>query len=125
MPGITFNSHDEYIDAFPEPVAGILQKMRKAIKQAAPKAEEMISYNMPAVKQHSVLVWYAAAKAHIGFYPKPEAIMAFKDKLKNYKTSKGAIQFPLDKPMPLSLIKEIVKYRLAEDAEQAKAKKKK
>jgi uncharacterized protein YdhG (YjbR/CyaY superfamily) len=97
----------------------LLEKLRKAIKQAAPKAEEVISYNMPAFKLNGMLVFYAAFKEHIGFYPTASPIKVFKEALTPYKTSKGAIQFPLDKPLPLSLVKEIVKYRIQENEEKA------
>jgi len=85
-----------------------------------PDSDEVISYQMPAFKQGSVLVRYAAFKNHIGFYPKTSAIVEFKDKLMQYKTSKGAIQFPYDKPLPLSLIKEIVVYRTNETLQKSK-----
>jgi uncharacterized protein YdhG (YjbR/CyaY superfamily) len=114
-----FTTVDDYISAAPENKRILLEKMRKAIKQAAPKAEEVISYNMPAVKLNGVLVYYAAFKEHIGFFPTSNPIKVFKEKLTAYKTSKGAIQFPLDKSLPLSLVKEIVKFRVQEDRERA------
>lgn len=120
-----FKSVDEYIATIPENVKPALEQLRKAIRQAAPKAEEVISYNMPAYKQNSVLVYFAAAKEHIGFYPTSSPIVAFKDALAAYKTSKGAIQFPIEKSIPLKLVKDIVKYRIAEDAAKAEAKAKK
>jgi uncharacterized protein YdhG (YjbR/CyaY superfamily) len=126
--GIKFKTVDEYIATFEQPVKGFLQEMRKAVKKAAPKAEEVISYNMPAIKANKVLVYYAGYKQHIGFYPLPSSLQAFKKELAAYKSSKGAVQFPLDAPLPLKLIGMMVKYRLAEDAEQkeqAKVKKKK
>lgn len=122
-----YTTVDEYIASFPPDVQALLNEMRTLVTQAAPKATEVISYNMPAIKQNSVLVYYAAAKEHIGFYPTASPIIAFADALGKYKTSKGAIQFPTDKPIPKKLVKDIVKYRLAEDAEKAanKAAKKK
>lgn len=120
-----FTTVDEYLDTVPEHVKEILEKLRTAIKQAAPAAEEIISYNMPAYKQHGVLVYFAANKGHIGFYPTGLPIVAFKDQLAKYNTSKGAIQFPIDKPLPITLVKNIVKFRLSEDREKATAKKKK
>ncbi len=120
-----FATVDEYLSSVPENVRDILEKLRKLIRQAAPKAQEVISYNMPAYKQNGVLVYFAAAKEHIGFYPTGTPIVAFKDELAKYKTSKGAIQFPLDKPLPATLIKDIVKFRMAEDEEAAAKKKKK
>lgn len=96
--------------------------MREAIREAAPQAEEMISYNMPAVKLNGVLVWYAAYKEHIGFYPTPPAIHTFAHDLVKYKTSKGAIQFPIEKPIPTTLVKKIVKFRIKQNLEKAKTK---
>jgi len=125
MEGTKYETVEEYISSFPADIQDILKELHATIKKAAPKAEEVISYNMPAFKQHKVLVYYAANKEHIGFYPTPNPIIAFKEELAKYKTSKGAIQFPIDKPIPKTLVKKIVQYRLAEDAERAKAKKKK
>lgn len=109
---------DDYHKTFPRNVQDKLKQLRKAIMQAAPKAQETISYGMPAFKQHKVLVYYAAYKAHIGFYPTPNAIIAFQTELSKFKTSKGAIQFPLDVPLPISLIKKLVKFRVQEDAQK-------
>jgi len=108
-------SIDEYIDPFPKEIAAKLIQIRQAIRQAAPKAAEVISYGMPAFKQNRVLVYFAAARKHIGFYPTSGPIEVFKTDLKSYSTSKGAIQFPLEKALPIALIKKIVRYRLAED----------
>jgi uncharacterized protein YdhG (YjbR/CyaY superfamily) len=105
---------DEYIADFPGKIQTILQEIRKAIHEVAPEAKEGVSYNMPAFKQNEVLVWFAAFKNHIGFFPKSTAIEAFKERLTPYKTSKGTIQFPLDQPIPLLLIKEMVRYRIKE-----------
>lgn len=118
-----FKTVDEYLSAFPVTTQKLLQEVRQAIKKAAPKAEEMISYNMPAFKFHGALVYYAAYKNHIGFYPTSSGIRVFKEELKNYKTSKGAIQFPVDKPIPLNLISRIVKFRTKENLEKELAKK--
>jgi uncharacterized protein YdhG (YjbR/CyaY superfamily) len=114
---------DEYIKSFPGETQKILEQMRSTIRKAAPKAEEVISYAMPAFKQNSVLVYFAAYKTHIGFYPTPSGIEAFKDELSKYKSSKGAVQFPIDKPLPLALITKIVKFRAAKDMENIKHKK--
>lgn len=108
-------SIDEYIDPFPAEIAAKLVQMRRAIRQAAPKATEVISYGMPAFKQNRVLVYFAAAKKHLGFYPTSGPIEIFKKDLKSYNTSKGAVQFPLEKALPIALIKKIVRYRQAED----------
>lgn len=110
-----YKTIDDYIADQPDEKKAVLQQFRKIIKSAAPQAEEVISYAMPAFKYYSVLVYFAASKKHYGFYPTAKPIEVFKDKLKPYKTSKGAIQFPVDKPLPEKLITEIVKYRLKED----------
>lgn len=121
----TFVSVDEYINAQEENVRAILEEIRLTIKKAAPKADEIISYGMPAYKQNGVLVYFAACKNHIGFYPTGKGVAEFEDVLTNYKTSKGAIQFPLDKKMPLSLISKIVKFRVKQNEVKAAVKKKK
>lgn len=118
-----YSNIDEYHAAFAEPQRSMLDRVRAIIHAAAPEAEEVISYNMPAFRQEKVLVYYAGYAHHIGFYPTSEPIIAFADKIAKYKTSKGAIQFPLDKPLPVSLIKEIVKYRIRQVKESAAAKK--
>ena len=110
-----FKNVDEYIATFPKEVQSILQEMRKVIKDAAPEAEEVISYQMPAFKLNGVLVWFAAFKKHIGFFPKVSAIEVFSKELTGYKISKGTIRFPLDKPIPFDLVKRIVKYRIKEN----------
>ena len=118
-----YSNTDEYISSFPE-LSDKLEQMRAIIKQAAPNAKEVISYNMPAIRQHGILVYYAANKNHIGLYPTASGISVFQEELSDYKTSKGAIQFPHNKPLPVNLIKRIVKYRAQEDREKAEAKKK-
>ncbi len=119
---MTIHSIEDYHSEQTEAVQVKLEQLRKAIKQAAPKATETISYGMPAFKQNKVLVYYAAYKAHIGFYPTPNAIVAFNAELTKYKTSKGAIQFPINDPLPLALIKKMVKFRLEEDMQTASPK---
>lgn len=114
---------DDYIVAFTEDKRKLLEQMRTIIKKAAPKATEVISYGMPAFKQHGVLVYFAAGKNHIGFYPTGEPIKHFKEELAVYKTSKGAVQFPLDKPLPVALITKMVKFRIEQDREHAAMKK--
>lgn len=111
----SFSSIDEYVATFPKDVQSILQEVRQAIREAAPEAEEGISYQMPIFKLNGDLVWFAAFKDHIGFFPRASAIEAFKDKLSAYEISKGTIKFALNKPMPLDLIKEIVKFRVKEN----------
>lgn len=107
-----YKTIDEYIATFPPNIQTLLQQIRATIHKAAPEAEETISYNMPAFKQNGVLVYFAAFKNHIGFFPTAQGVEAFKDKLAAYKTSKGTIQFPLDQPLPLELIDEIVRLRV-------------
>ena len=121
----SFETIDDYIKTFPNDTQKILQKIRKTIKKAAPDSKEVISYQMPAFKQNSVLVYFAAFNNHIGFFPTSKPIEIFKDKLTAYKTSKGTIQFPLDKKIPLDLITEITKFRLKEDLEKSEIKTKK
>jgi len=113
---------DDYISTFPEKTQVLLQQLRTEILKTAPKAEEVISYGMPGFKLNGLLVWFAGYKNHIGFYPKPEAIVVFKKDLAAYKTSKGAIQFPIDEPLPLALIKKIVKFRIEENLKPKKSK---
>ena len=110
-----FQSIDEYIAQFPADVQGKLIEFRRVIIEAAPDATEKITYEMPTFFLHKNLVRFAAFKNHIGFYPAPSGIEAFKDELTAYKTSKGAIQFPIDKPLPLDLIARITAFRVAEN----------
>ncbi len=105
---------DEYISSFPEDIQAILEKLRETIRETVPDAEETISYQMPAFKLGKVLVYFAAYKNHIGFYPTPSGIEAFKTELSGYETSKGAIRFPIDKPLPYDLVKKIVEFRAKE-----------
>jgi len=119
---IPFKTIDEYILQFPPEVQEILQTLRKVIKDAAPDAEEKIGYQMPTFFLNGNLVHYAAHKNHIGFYPTPSGIDAFKNELSEYKGAKGSVQFPIEKPLPYELISEIVKFRVAENIKQAKGK---
>lgn len=106
---------DDYISTFPPDVQRVLQEMRQAIKESAPDAEEVISYRLPAFRQNGILVWFGAFKDHIGIFPKASGIEAFRDRLAGYEVSKGTIRFPLNKPIPLGLVKEIVKFRAKEN----------
>ena len=108
-------SIDEYIRGHSREVQQLLQSMRQTIKQAAPKAEETISYKVPAFRLNGMLVWFAAFKNHIGFYPGAEAMKVFKDELSAYKGAKGSVQFPFDKPLPLALVGRIVRFRVNEN----------
>jgi uncharacterized protein YdhG (YjbR/CyaY superfamily) len=118
--GSQYKTIDEYIQTFPENIQAILEKMRQTIRKTAPESAETISYGMPAFKLHSILVYFAAAKNHIGFYPTASPIVAFKKELSSYKTSKGAIQFPLDRPIPYDLVEKIVKFRVKENSAKKK-----
>ncbi|MDP5229845.1 MAG: DUF1801 domain-containing protein [Cellulophaga sp.] len=106
---------DEYIANFSSEVQLVLQLLRRAIKEAVPDAMETISYKMPAFKFHGILVYYAAYKKHIGFYALPTAHTKFQKELSSYKIGKGSVQFPLDKPLPLALIKKMVIFRAEEN----------
>jgi uncharacterized protein YdhG (YjbR/CyaY superfamily) len=116
---------DEYIEACPPDVQMIMEKIRSTIKKAAPEAEETISYRMPTFTLEGNLVHFAAFTNHIGFYPVPTGIEAFKKELSVYKQGRGSVQFPLDKPIPFGLISRIVKFRVRENLKRAKAKGKK
>jgi len=116
---------DHYISLFPEEVQERLEQLRQTIKAAAPLALEVISYSMPAYKLNGMLLYFAAHKNHIGLYPMASGIEAFKDQLTKFETSKGTVQFPNDKPLPVSLIKKIVKYRYQENINKVKIKPKK
>lgn len=105
----------DYIRSSPAATQPLLKQMRKSIQAAAPKAEETIKYGMPTYVLGKNLVHFAAMKNHIGFYPAPSAIVKFKKELTAFVTSKGAIQFPMDKPLPLTLITKIVKFRVKEN----------
>jgi uncharacterized protein YdhG (YjbR/CyaY superfamily) len=116
---------DEYIAAYPPDVQAKLEKIRVTIRKAAPQAEETLSYGVPTFKLGGNLVSFGAAKKHIGFYPTPSAIEAFKAELAAYASAKGSVQFPLDKPVPLGLISKMVKFRVKESLQRAAAKAKK
>ena len=112
---------DEYLSAVPEPARATLKKMRAAIRSAVPReATETISYGMPAFKHNGVLVWFAAFKDHCSFFPTAAVIEAFKEELKGYPTSKGTIQFPIDKPLPAAMVKKLVKARVAQNESKKK-----
>ena len=106
---------EEYLAMQPESMRPLLEKLWQTILKAAPKAEEVISYQMPAFKYHGPLVYFALFKKHIGFFPTSTPIPAFKKELTNYKCSKGTIQFPLDQPIPWSLVSKIVKFKVKEN----------
>lgn len=124
-PKATYKDIDSYIKLQPKDVQVILEKVREAISKAAPEAEETINYGIPTFTLNGNLVHFAAYKSHIGFYPTPSAIEAFKKELSVYEGAKGSVQFPLDKAMPLTLISKIVKYRVIENLAKVAAKTKK
>ena len=111
----------EYIERFPPATRAALEGLRDAIRKEATGAEERISYGMPAFYLNGVLVYFAAFKKHIGFYPTSSGVAAFADSLAGYETSKGAIRFPLGEALPLDLIRSIVRYRARENAEKTAA----
>lgn len=116
---------DSYISSFPADVQSVLERVRKTISNAAPEAEEVISYRMPAFRQHGILVYFAAWQKHVGLYPPISGDKALEKAVARYAGPKGNLQFPLDEPMPLDLIKRIVKLRVKQDSEKATAKRKK
>ena len=116
----SINTIDAYIDNFPEEIQKILQLVRTTIKTAAPDAREKISYAIPTFELNGNLVHFAAFKNHIGFYPAPTGMVEFQKEFSAYKTGKGSIQFPIDQPMPLSLISKIVQFRVIENLQKAK-----
>jgi uncharacterized protein YdhG (YjbR/CyaY superfamily) len=115
-----YKTIDEYIAASPEDIQATLQKLRRVIQAAAPEAQEVISYSMPAFKQNGILVYFAAFKKHIGFFPTSSGVSAFKKELAAYETSKGTVRFPLDKPIPYELVARIVKFRVRENPSKKK-----
>jgi len=117
---LKFKNINDYISLFPKDVQANLKSLRETISKAAPDAEEAISYQMPTFKLNGNLVHFAAYKNHIGFYPTPSGIEAFKKELLKYKSSKGAVQFPIDEKLPLGLVSKIVKYRVKENLAKKK-----
>ncbi len=116
---------DEYIALFPKDVQAILEKIRATIKKSAPTAQETINYQIPTFTINGNLVHFAAFKSHIGFYPTPSGVEKFKEELSIYEGAKGSVKFPLDKPIPYTLIGKIVKFRVKETLEKAEAKSRK
>ena len=115
-----YTNIDEYVSSFPTDIQKILQNLRQVIHAAAPEAQEVISYSMPAFKLNGILVYFAAFKDHIGFFPTSSGVSAFSKELAPYDTSKGTIRFPLDEPIPVNLIKKIVKFRAQENRNKKK-----
>jgi uncharacterized protein YdhG (YjbR/CyaY superfamily) len=115
-----YKTIDEYVNAAAKEVQPVLQELRQVIHEAAPAAQEVISYNMPAFKQNGVLVYFAAFKNHIGFFPTSSGVAAFTKELSSYDTSKGTVRFPLDEAIPYDLVAKIVKFRVQENLEKKK-----
>lgn len=113
-----FQSIDEYIDTFPEEVQNILQKISETIQQTAPDAKEVISYQMPTFRLHGILVYFAAFKHYVSFFPTPSVIKAFKEELSPCETSKGTVKFSIGKPVPFELIERIVEFRVKENLQK-------
>jgi len=118
-----FKTIDEYLNTFPEDVRTILNELRQTIREAAPEAEETINYQIPTFTLHGNLVHFAAFQNHVGFYPTPSGMEAFKKELAPYKGAKGSVQFPIDQPLPLALIRKIVEYRVKENVDRKQKKK--
>lgn len=117
-----FLTTDDYISAQPEHVRAGLKQIRHIVKKVVPDAEETISYQMPAFRFHGILLYYAAFKNHFSIFPKTNVILAFRDKLEGYVVTKGTIHFPFDKPLPVKLITEIVKFRVKENLDKKQMK---
>jgi uncharacterized protein YdhG (YjbR/CyaY superfamily) len=115
-----FKTIDEYIKTFPENVQRILEKIRKTIQNTAPEDVETISYQISTFELNGALVYFAAFKNHIGFYPTSSGIKKFKKELSLYKIGKGSVQFPIEKPIPYDLMKKIVIFRMKESQEKKK-----
>jgi uncharacterized protein YdhG (YjbR/CyaY superfamily) len=119
MKAVAPRSVDEYMSALPADVQQVLEKIRSTIKTAAPKAEEVISYQMPGYKYHGMLVYFAAFKDHCSLFPASKKVLeVFREELKTYKTFGGTIQFTKDHPLPVKLVKQIVQYRIKENEEK-------
>jgi uncharacterized protein YdhG (YjbR/CyaY superfamily) len=119
-----FETIDEYISSFPKPIQDVLEELRHVIREETPDAEEAMSYQIPTFKLNGNLVHFAAFKNHIGFYPTSSGIEAFKKELTPYEMSKGTVKFPLNKPIPMDLVRKIVRYRVRENVEKMQNKKK-
>jgi len=123
MKRTTVETVDEYIRSFPPAVQTLLTRIRQTIKKAAPLAEEMISYGIAGYKYHGMLIYFAGFTNHVSVYPAPRTTEPFKKELAAYKGGKGTVQFPLDKPVPLDLVKRIVQFRIKANEKKAAAKK--
>ncbi len=115
MKELTFSTVDEYIKQLPPELRESMEQLREAIREAAPQAQEKISYMMPTFCLNGNLVHFAAQKSHIGFYPGPSGVKMFLKQTQEFKTSKGAVQLPMEKPLPLDIIRKVVKLRAKEN----------
>jgi len=120
MKGQEYSTIDDYIRSCPEPIQGRLEELRRLVREIAPEAKEKISYQMPTFFLNGNLVHFAAHPNHIGFYPTPSGIAKFEDELSRYKHAKGSVQFPLDEPLPVDLIRRIVRFRVDENSKKSK-----
>lgn len=118
----SYHTIDDYIATFPADVQALLETVRATIHASAPDAQERISYQMPAFAQNGNLVYFAAMKGYIGFYPTSSGVAAFQQELASYASTKGAVHFPFDQPLPLDLIRRITEYRVTENLSRAEAK---
>jgi uncharacterized protein YdhG (YjbR/CyaY superfamily) len=114
---------DQYIAAFPADVKKRMQQLRKTIKAGAPKADELISYQMPGYKYFGMLVYFAGYKNHIGFYPGAGGVLEFYKELSSFKSAKGSVQFPHDRPIPYDIIGKIVRFRVKQNEDKFSLKK--
>lgn len=112
-----FETIDEYIETFPAGIQETLEELRRTIREAAPNAEETISFQIPTFEQEGIVVHFAAFDEHIGFYPTPSGMTAFDEELSAYEGGKGSVKFPLDEPIPFDLVREITEYRVEENVE--------
>lgn len=119
----TAKTVEEYICSFPPKTQTLLKKIRQTIRKTAPKADEMISYGIAGYKYHGMLIYFAGFASHVSLYPAPRSAEEFKKELAAYKGGKGTMQLPLDKPLPLNLIKRIIKFRIKANEEKAALKK--
>ncbi len=120
--GKKFDTIDDYIGIFPPDIQEILQTLMRTIREIVPEAVGAIRYGIPTLRLHGNLVYLAAFRHHIGFYPGPSAIGDFRNELSSYDLSKGTIRFPIDKPVPLDLVRMIVQFRVREEQETGKPK---
>ncbi len=116
MESVKYHTVDQYLQAHPPALAARLATLRQTVREAVPEAREVISYNMPAYRTHRVLLYFAAHRHHIGFYPTPSALEAFRERLAGFPVSRGTVRFPHDQPLPLDLVADICRFRRDEEA---------